>query len=66
MQINYNSDGLESEQKMTQNCEVSLNVPEGLKGVEVLNVYKEYKEAAASHFPKLETDRTNPRSGPWR
>lgn len=31
MQINCNSDGLESEQKVTQKCEVSLNVPEGLK-----------------------------------
>lgn len=31
MPINCNSDGLESEWKVTQKCEIFLNVPEGLK-----------------------------------
>lgn len=40
MQISCNADGLESEQKVTKECEVSLEGPQGFKGVEALNVYK--------------------------
>lgn len=41
MQISCKSDGLESEQKVTQKCAVFLEGPQGFKGVEAFDaMYK--------------------------